>query len=127
MPISMTPVTEKESPVYAVKNDDSVEKITSSVKDDVVAAQVSASAIRPHQTAFWHKETQPSPSSSTALANGLGQHQQGVGTSSLKIQLPQILHLVSPRHQPLRSWLFLQFRLSKVTFSLILLPTRANL
>lgn len=85
MPISMTPVTEKESPVYAVKNDDSVEKITLSVKDDVVAAQVSASAIRPHQNSILaQKKTQPSPSSSTALANGLGQHQQGVGTSSFK-------------------------------------------
>ncbi|KAI5968840.1 KIC1 [Candida margitis] len=80
MPISMTPVTEKEPPQFIMKNDDNGEKQTTVSKDGATV-----STTRPHQNSISaQKKAQPSPSSASALASGPIQHHQGSTTNTSK-------------------------------------------
>lgn len=86
MPISMTPVTEKEPPQYTMKNEDSADKTAASTKDSATPA----STIRPHQNSILaQKKTQPSPSSSSALSNGpTHHHHQSTNSTISKTTTP---------------------------------------
>ncbi|KAG5417362.1 KIC1 [Candida metapsilosis] len=67
MPISMTPVAEKEPLQFPVKNDDGSEKVSTGAKE----GGTSTPTIRPHQNSISaQKKPQHSPSNSGTLSNG---------------------------------------------------------
>ncbi|KAI5960527.1 KIC1 [Candida theae] len=77
MPISMTPVTEREPPQYPMKNDDNADKPASTGTRDANAppTNITTATIRPHQNSISaQKKPQPSPSSSNVSVNGSNAH-----------------------------------------------------